>query len=57
MLPAWALYMTLTGAPVALHDSPVFNTESACQLYVHTAIGEQWAHAFGIVCRQRNDDE
>lgn len=45
----WIIAMLITGGPVAL-DLPPFDTESGCQLYLHTHVKPIIQEAFAVQC-------
>jgi hypothetical protein len=44
----WIMVSMLFGAPIP--DTPLFDTESGCILYMHNTMGDQVAKSFKVQC-------
>ena len=49
----WVIVSMLFGSPNPLPNTPVFDTESGCILFLHNTMGDDVARSFKVRCMEK----
>ena len=51
----WVLVSMLFGQGAPIPNTPIFDTESGCILFLHNTMGDEVARSFRVACVQKTD--